>query len=213
MKFAVGLPLALVPVLAAQTKPVIDNEHVRVLLVTDQPHHKTPLHEHTMNRVMVYLDAGKATFTDEHGRAQDVAFRAGEVKWSPAGGKHISENTGSGPYRVVEVELKNRGSSATTSALDPVKLVPQSYHVLLENPQVRLLRVRFAPKQKVPLHEHTYNRVIVYLTSQRTRVTEEGGRPVESDSKAGDIRFGGPGRHSEENLGDKPLEVVVVELK
>ena len=38
----------------------IDNDQVRVLDVTVQPAEKTRLHEHKINRVMIYLDEGSA---------------------------------------------------------------------------------------------------------------------------------------------------------
>ena len=50
------LPLILVagiPLFAQGNKPALENDQVRVLVVADQPHVKTPLHEHKVNRVMV----------------------------------------------------------------------------------------------------------------------------------------------------------------
>ena len=49
-------------VLAAGAQTLIDNDQVRVLKVIDQPHVKTAPHEHKVNRVMVYLNAGKQEF-------------------------------------------------------------------------------------------------------------------------------------------------------
>ncbi len=40
----------------------IDNDQIRVLDVTVQPHEKTRLHEHKINRVMIYLDEGAQHF-------------------------------------------------------------------------------------------------------------------------------------------------------
>jgi hypothetical protein len=37
--------------LFAQTPPTLENDQVRVLTVTDQPHVKHALHEHKLNRV------------------------------------------------------------------------------------------------------------------------------------------------------------------
>jgi hypothetical protein len=45
------MPALLALPLAAQTRPAIENDQVRVLVVTDQPKHKSALHEHTVNRV------------------------------------------------------------------------------------------------------------------------------------------------------------------
>jgi beta-alanine degradation protein BauB len=197
----------------AQQPPVIDNDQVKVLVVTDEPRRKSALHEHAMNRVMIYLDGGENRLTYEGGRMDDQKFRAGEVRWSPAGGRHISVNPGDKPFRVVEVELKGKGHPFTPPQRDPVKLDPQEYKVLIDNDQVRVLRVRIAGNKKVPLHEHARNRVVVYLTDQRNRVTDEGGKVTEATAKAGEVRWAGPAVHSEQNLSDQPFEVVVVELK
>jgi quercetin dioxygenase-like cupin family protein len=84
---------------------------------------------------------------------------------------------------------------------------------VLDNPQVRVLRVRIDGGQKVPLHEHSLNRVVVYLSDQRVRVTSPAGEVTEAVAKAGEVRWAGTARHAEENLAEKPFEVVVVELK
>ena len=142
-----------------------------------------------------------------------MKFRAGEARWSPAGGKHTSENTGGKPFRVVEVELKTEGHPVRFGALDPVRLAPNSYRVVIENQQVRVLHVRIGSKEKVPLHEHSLNRVVVYLTDGDTRVTDGAGKTTEATAKAGEVRWSGTARHREENLANSPFEVVVVELK
>ena len=216
MTFArVAYPLFLMAAhpLIAQPQPAIENDQVRVLVVTDEPHRQSALHEHSMNRVLIYLDAGTEKLTYQGGRVDDLKFQAGEVRWSAAGGRHTAENTGNKPCRIVEMELKSQGRSVQPPALDPVRLAPKMYQVLIDNPQVRVLRVHIPPKQKVPLHEHVLNRAVVFLTDQHARVTEEDGKANEATAKAGEIRWAGKARHSEENIGAKPIEVIVVELK
>lgn len=209
------LPLLLmaIPPLAGQPKPVIDNEQVRVLMISAKPHSKSASHVHSRNRVMIYLNAGGDTFLPDRGPAEDLKSQAGEVRWRPAGGLHTGEGIGKDPYRVVEVELKNQGRSVQTFALDPVKVVPQIFKVLFDNRQVRVLRVRIGAKEKLPFHEHGFNRVVVYLTDTRVLVTDESGKATEAAAKAGEIRWAGAGKHSEENLEDRPVEVIVVESK
>jgi quercetin dioxygenase-like cupin family protein len=204
--------LALAP-LAAQRAPVIDNDQVRVLDVSSPPHRKSGLHEHAMNRVMVYMTAGNNRLEYEGGRVEDLKFKPGDALWSAAGGRHTSDNPGDRPFRVIEIELKKPGAAFKPGALDPVRLAPQWYKVTLDNPQVRVLRVTVPGKTKIPLHEHGLNRVVVYLTDSVVRVTPEGGAPVESRAAAGDVRWAGKVRHAEENLSDKPFDVVVVEPK
>jgi uncharacterized RmlC-like cupin family protein len=199
----------------AQSKTAIDNDQVRVLQVTDQPHAKTTPHEHKVNRVMIYLTAGSQSITPQDGKAVELKYKAGEVKWSPASGTHVSEVTSSTPVKIVEVEVKKEGdpSKSATSPLDPLKVDPKDYKLVFENAQVRVVHVKMAAHHKVPLHEHLLNRVVVYLTDQNGSMTTPDGKTDTAQHKAGDASWGAPTKHSEENLQDTPFEAIVVELK
>jgi len=199
---------------AETVKTPIDNDQVKVLNVVVQPHEKTRLHQHKVNRVMVYLQAGRQDFDYQDGKKSVLKFKAGEMKWSPAGGMHIAEISSDAPANIIEVELKKpaAGASPSTSALDPVKVDPKHYKVELENDQVRVLRVKIGPHQSTPLHEHSLNRVLTYITDQNFRVTTDG-KAETVRHKAGEVSWGTPTKHQEENLNDSPFEAVVVELK
>ncbi len=208
--------LALVVHIPAQSSQTnIDNDQVKVLSVTDKLHQKSPLHQHVANRVMIYLQAGGQTIEYQGGQKVLLSWKAGEVKWSPASGMHTSELTTDKPVTIVEVELKKPGVSAKagTSTLDPVKIDPRHYKVEFENDQVRVLRVRIGVKESAPMHEHLLNRVVTYLTDQNFRVTTAEGKADSVMHKAGDVSWGGPAKHKEENLSDEPFEAVVVEVK
>src|SRR5947209_960745 len=106
----------------------LDTEQARVLIVTEQPHHPSALHEHAMNRVMIYLGAGQMTTTTPAGKVEKLDFKAGDVRWSPAGGQHISENITDHPFQIVEIELKNKPQGPLpASGLDPLKADPKHY--------------------------------------------------------------------------------------
>jgi quercetin dioxygenase-like cupin family protein len=207
-------------VLSAQpqrTNPVvIDNAHVRVLKVSDAPRGKGQLHEHAMNRVMIYLNDGHIVLEYEGGKTDDQKVKAGEARWSAAGGKHTSENVGDRPVEIVEVELKSKpggGSKPVSAPLDAVKVEPARYAILFENDQVRVVRVKIGPHDKIKQHEHTLARVLVFLTDVSSKVTTDG-RVSQGDYKAGEVVFAAePTQHAEENLLATPVEVVVVELK
>jgi len=193
----------------------IENDHVRVVKVVDQPHAKGQPHEHKLNRVLIFLTPGREEITPQGGKTAVVEFQAGDVKWSPASGMHVSEITSDQPVTMVEVELKKPGGAArkVNGALDPVKIDPKDYKVEFENSQVRVLRVKIGAHQKVPLHEHVLNRVVVYLTDQNGTMTTPDGKTETAQHKAGEMSWAGPAKHREENLRDGPFEVVVVELK
>jgi len=207
--------LSVAACLLAQTPPAIENDQVRVVTVTDQPHAKTALHDHKLNRVMVYLTGGEQEIVTQDGKKTTVKVKAGEVKWSPAGGMHTAEVVSAGPLNIVEIEVKKPGDSTKTAAgaQDPLKLSPKVYKLEFENDQVRVMRVKFAAHQAVPEHEHKLNRVVVYLTDQDSKLTTTDGKTEEAKHKAGEASWGGPTRHKEQNAMDKPLEVIVVEFK
>ena len=192
-----------------------DTEQVRVLEVTSPPHVKGAMHQHRVNRVMIYLTEGRQTLTYEDGKVERMSWKAGEAKWSPAGGRHTSENTGDKPFQVVEVELKSKpaGFASRVPALDPVKVDPRHYQTEFENDQVRVLRVRYGPLERGPMHEHVLQRVVVYLTGQTMKVTTPDGKTEEVHNQAGDVKMAGAAKHQEENLDRQLFEVVVVELK
>jgi uncharacterized RmlC-like cupin family protein len=201
---------------AAETvQTPIDNDQVKVLNVTAQPHEKTRLHQHKINRVMVYLTAGHQDFTYPDKSKSVLNFKAGEMKWSPAGGMHIAEISSANPVNIIEIEWKKPGAglAANASPLDPVKVDPKHYKVELENDQVRVLRVIIGPHQTTPVHEHVLNRVLTYISDQNVRVTTTDGKSEIARHKPGEVSMGGPAKHKEENLNDTPFEVVVVEMK
>ncbi|MGI8990346.1 MAG: hypothetical protein ACR2I2_12310 [Bryobacteraceae bacterium] len=198
---------------AEKIETPIDNDQVKVLKVQVQPREKTRLHQHKVNRVMIYLDAGTQAF-DYEGKKSTLNFKAGDVKWSPAAGMHIAEVTSAEPVSIVEVELKKPGSGVLhKDALDPVKIDPKHYRVEFDNDQVRVLRVKIGPHETAPMHVHSLNRVVTYLNDQKVRVTTADGKTTDVEHKAGDVAWAGQAKHKEENMGDQPMDIVVVELK
>lgn len=97
-------------------------------------------------------------------------------------------------------------------AQDPVKVDTNHYSVLLENEKVRVLKIKYNPKEKSVMHEHP-DAVAVFITESNVRFTMPDGKATSDTGKAGEVRFTPAGKHLPENTGDKPFEVVLVELK
>jgi len=193
---------------------LFDNDQVRVVMASNKPGQKSRMHKHDVNRVMVHLDAGGMKLAHEDGTVRDVKFQAGEVRWDPKVGMHTSENTGGTAYRIVEIELKNDGSGPVKyPALDPVKTDPARYKVLLDNDQVRVVRARFGPHEKTPMHEHGLPRVTVLLTDMHFSQTLPDGKTVEVKAARHQVAMAGLATHSEVNLSAEPFEIIAVELK
>jgi len=97
-------------------------------------------------------------------------------------------------------------------AQDPVKVDAKHYKVEFENEQVRVLRIIYGPHEKSVMHEHPGS-VAVFLTDGQTRFTLPDGKTQDVPFKAGSTQWEAAGKHSPENTGDKPFELVLVEIK
>lgn len=195
--------------LAAQNAPAratitekLDVEKARVYVATLQAHTPSPSpNGHATNRVLIYMDDGVMTRREGNGPVETITFKRGDVRWRPASGAYVAENTSDRPIRILEIDLKGKPSGPPpVTKLDPPVVDPQHYKVDFENDQVRVLRIHFNPKEVGAQHEHILNRVVFYLNDQ--------GR-----TKADDVRVAGAAVHAEQNDGDTPADRIAVELR
>jgi quercetin dioxygenase-like cupin family protein len=103
-------------------------------------------------------------------------------------------------------------AALTAKAQDPVKLDPKHYKVEFENAQVRVLHITVGPHEKTPMHSHPSG-VLVWLTDGHVRFTYPDGKTEEVHGQAGQTAWGAGVTHAGENLEDKQIELVQVELK
>jgi beta-alanine degradation protein BauB len=207
-----GAALASIP--TAPSAPLLENNEVKVVRALEKSQVVGKFHQHDMNRVMVYLESGRQRFEYQDGRKPEVFdWKAGQVVWSPPTGMHKPEVLDH-DFDIIEIELKTQGTDkATTSKLDPLKVDPAHYKLEFENPQVRVLRVKIPAHGATPMHEHSTDRVTVFLTDQNFRTKDSTGKVATVEHKAGDVAWGTPVEHSEQNLSDQPFEAVTVEIK
>jgi len=97
-------------------------------------------------------------------------------------------------------------------AQDPTVVDAKHYKVMFENEQVRVLKITYGPKEKSVMHEHP-NGVAVFITDGQIKFELPDGKSQDAAVKAGQAMFAPGGKHLPENVGDKPFEVVLVELK
>lgn len=103
-------------------------------------------------------------------------------------------------------------TAISAQAQDAVQADPKHYKVEFENEQVRVLRVTYAPGEKSVMHQHPAN-VAVFLTDGRGKFTGPDGKSEEVPFKAGGTIWDPSSTHLPENLGEKPFELILVELK
>jgi hypothetical protein len=213
-----GLLLLCSAALFAQPAPEsikLDNEFVRVLLLTDQPGARTPLHQHEFDRVMIYLDPIRLVLRYQDGEVDRQRWRKGQVAWSAGRRLHTGENVMDRPARVVEVELKKppSGKPFRISARDPVRTNPKNVSIEFENESVRVLRCKYEANVREPLHEHlSGERLTVALDDVELSVTTQGAADRVTKLAAGQPFWStGPVIHAAQ--ANRPVELIVIELK
>ena len=95
---------------------------------------------------------------------------------------------------------------------DAVKVAPDSYKVLLENDQVRVLEVRIKQGAKSEMHSHPRS-VAICLNDQLLKFTFPNGKSEDADLKRGQAVWLDGLSHAVENIGTEDVSSVVVELK
>jgi quercetin dioxygenase-like cupin family protein len=105
-------------------------------------------------------------------------------------------------------------ASATHQAVvpDPVKVDSKHYTVEFENEKVRVLRAKFGPHEKSPMHSHP-EIIAVLLTPHHSRHTFSDGRVQDMHGKPGEVLHMDKTEHAPENASDSSMELILVELK
>ena len=97
-------------------------------------------------------------------------------------------------------------------AQDPVVVDPAHHKVEFENDQVRVLRIKFEPGESSQMHSHPCLIAIGVRDSSIIFNFPDGTtRPV--SMSPGQVVVAKPSVRSPENRGQRPSEVIVVELK
>lgn len=101
--------------------------------------------------------------------------------------------------------------SRVTVAQDGVKMNPDNHKVLVDDDNVRVYEVTFAPGQKMGMHSHP--RHVVYALTDGTITLTSNGKSEAVTLKAGDAVDMDAVSHSTENSGTSEVRLVVVEIK
>jgi quercetin dioxygenase-like cupin family protein len=103
--------------------------------------------------------------------------------------------------------------STSVYAQDPLKTAQNVYKkILLENEQVRVLQVEFAPGEVALWHQHP-NHVVYALTAGKLEITDQGKPANIFELKAGDTMYMPAVTHMAKNIGTTTVKLVVTELK
>jgi len=80
----------------------------------------------------------------------------------------------------------------------------------LENSEVRVVRIRIAPRRHIPMHEVPPH-VAIWLTEAHLKITYPDGKTDLQHFSPGQVGWVTLGKHAGENVGNKAIEFIAVE--
>ena len=98
------------------------------------------------------------------------------------------------------------------TAQDAAKIDPAHYKVEVDNDKVRVLRIKYGPGEESKMHSHSEG-VAVFLTDHKALMKTGDGKNMEMAGNAGDVAWVDEAKHQPKNTGNKPFEVIQIELK
>ena len=140
-----------------------------------------------------------------------VDLNSGRVRYSDSVSPDDPRRPGDAAIREIRVELK-RAPETTPLALDAVQVEPTRFKVVFENDRVRVVRLRFGPRERGVMVSHP-PRVLVTLTEVTVKLLFADGRTDERGAPAGVAAWLDSETLQTENARTEPLEVVLVEPK
>ena len=112
------------------------------------------------------------------------------------------------------MELKTAPvATVLTGEGDMVAANPTMSKVETDNEYVPITRVTVPPHGTLAMHAHPSRYVVVYVTGGRMKTTTADGKAQTTNLAPGTVRANPAVKHSNDNLGNKPTEAVVIELK
>jgi beta-alanine degradation protein BauB len=94
---------------------------------------------------------------------------------------------------------------------DPIKVAPDMYTLVFENPRVRVMQVVFKPGQSIKKHSHPDHYVYV-LSGGQLEISKDEGKNV-ADLTTGQVIWIPAETHWAKNVGSTEIKLLVNELK
>ncbi len=170
---ALTIVQAATPVAPART-PVLDNATVTVTRLRFAPGTGESVHTHAFPLLIVQLTPGVVDLTVDDMRARGPR-ETGVVTLVPANVPHAAVNAGSTSFDLIAVAVKPARPPAP--AAPPTDAPPGiTRTTLLDNADVRVVRVQFEPGGREPVHTHPNDLLTVQLSGGQLEILNGGER-------------------------------------
>jgi quercetin dioxygenase-like cupin family protein len=209
---------AVTPTGAAQTRSggitartLLNNSTLGVARLTIPPTTSELVTATAPSTLVVQVNAGEVEVTqlDEDSRGPR---EPGAINFVPSGVGHMGRNIGSAPYDVLLVAIKpTRTPAPAAAAAETPRGITRT--TVLENDEVRVVRVRFEPGAREPDHSHPYDLLTVQI--DRATVGILNGTDMSVDEREpGFIQFLPRGVvHAYGSVDTKPFEILSIAVK
>jgi quercetin dioxygenase-like cupin family protein len=143
-------------------RPMLNNATAQVMLLHLEPGAGVATHTDPFPLLLVQLTPGDVDLTVSGARARGPRG-AGLVTFVPADTPHVLVNAGATPFEMIAIALKPTRPAAPAA---PPTEAPAGITrtILIDNNDVRVVRVQFAPGSREPVHTHPNDLLTVQLT-------------------------------------------------
>ncbi len=202
----------------AQTPPAgitrtagVENATVIIAHIRMEPGAREPMHTHPFSAVVVQLTPGTIDQTIGKVRAHH-GREPGFVWFIPKETMHAAINTGANAVEFATIGLKPDRPAAP--AAPPTAAPPGiTREPILDNEEVRVVRVTFTPGSREPLHTHPNDLATVQITAGRVEIVD-GTTRSDEERPVGFVKFLARGTpHSYASTDATPFQLLSVSIK
>lgn len=191
--------------------PVLDNETVEVTRFHAPPSTSELLQNWADPFLFILLTPGDVDLRvgTDNGRGH---YAAGTVTFVPAGVFHRARNIGTTTFDMLLIKIKPARRKAPGA---PATEAPPgtTRTTILDNADVRVVRVRFAPGGREPLHTHPNDLLTVQLEAGRLEILN-GSERTTGNLEVGVVKFLSRGvEHSYGSVDTNPFDILSVSIK
>ena len=190
-------------------KVEFENDHVRAVRIKYAAGGETRMHSHPAS-VSVFLTDAEGVLALEDGSEQEFNTKAGDSMLMDAQSHQPKAKT---DFELIQIELKGSGSGADDASgesMDATVVEPNHYRTVLENDNVRVVKITYAANDEAALHSHP-NAVLVSLSDGESELILEDGTKREANFKAGSAVWAPAETHH--GKAHTALDMILVELK
>lgn len=193
-----------------------DNKRVRVTRFTITPGQNIELPALSNEVLTICLRGDAVSRIPAQGQEERWARGPGSVVSNRSGVAYTMLNNGESTAEILVIELKDTYAlnqlRVPWSERDPVNQDPGHFKPVLEDTHARVLVMHLNPREGT-VESQFADRLEIALTPRNESVTDVDGKSHEVRRDAGSVRWDRAVMYSTVNLGEQPLDKLIVELK